>query len=285
MSRSTSNRHDAFSSASQTLADYREHSAPDPGSRRDPFAYPLQALSVGVFFGGGLLLTFLWPLVRWSLGEAHCAKYGSLVLQRLFRLFSAVLQRLGLFRVNWPDAHVLAGLRGTVVVANHPGLLDAVFLLSELPSAVCVMQASLTRNPAFSGAAQLAGYIRNDQGAEMIRECVRKLQAGDNLLIFPEGTRTRHPEGVINRFKGGFALAAVCGGAEVQTVFIEQSRSYLTHGMRVLEPVPVPVVLNIKLGEAFFPTSGESARDFAERVEGYYIRTLSAPVQSGKGVS
>ncbi len=285
MPRSTSNRNPTFSSASQALGDCPERRAPAVGSRRDPFAYALQALSVGLFFGGGVVVTLLWPVVRLLFGRARCAHYGPLVLQRLFRAFLAMGQGLGLFRVNWPDAHALAGMRGKVVVANHPGLLDAVFLLSEIPHASCVMRASLTRVPAFLGSAQLAGYIRNDRGAEMIRACVRKLRAGDNLLIFPEGTRTRHAEGVINRFKAGFALAAVASGAQVQSIFIDQSQPYFTQGLRVLEPVSIPVVLNIRLGEAFVPAPGESARDFAERVENYYRTTLCAPAHARKGAS
>lgn len=256
---------------------------PAPGSQRGIRIYLLHVLSVSLFFGGGFLITLAWPLVRWIFGERRCSEHGPTVLQYLFRVFQRIVHRLGLFRVTWRDAGQIHEVRGKIIVANHPGLLDAVFLIAEIPRAVCVMQAKLIRNPAFYGAARLAGYICNDQGSEMIRACVRKLEAGDNLVIFPEGTRTRLNHGPLNPFKAGFALAAVRSHAEVQTIIIDQSQPYLTQGLRVLTPESAPVGIDISMGAAFSPEHGESAREFATRVEGYFRETLSHPGRFRKG--
>lgn len=284
MPRTTSHHHQDFSSDHELspIQNLRDTSMPAPGSRRGLRIYALHCLSVGLFFGGGFVITLLWPLIRMVCGVGRCAKHGPEVLQALFRVFRTLVHKLGLFRVDWPDAAALSQVRGQIIIANHPGLLDAVFLIAEIPRAVCVMRASLIRNPAFWGAAQLAGYIRNDQGAEMIRECERKLKQGENLLIFPEGTRTRHANGPINRFKAGFALAAVRSGAKVQSVLINQSQPYLTQGMSVLARESAPVYLDIRLGRSFVLEPGESARAFAGRVEAYYQQMLNSAGFSGK---
>ncbi|MFY8217080.1 MAG: hypothetical protein ACOVMP_10835, partial [Chthoniobacterales bacterium] len=144
---------------------------PEPGSRRGLHVYLLHFFSVSYFFGGGFLITLAWPVLRLVFGANRCAKHGPAVVQRLFRGFRSIVQWLGLFQVDWSDAAQIHNAKGKIIVANHPGLLDAVFLIADIPRAVCVMRAGLIWNPAFYGAARLAGYICNDQGSEMIREC------------------------------------------------------------------------------------------------------------------
>jgi 1-acyl-sn-glycerol-3-phosphate acyltransferase len=131
------------------------------------------------------------------------------------------------------------------------------------------------RNPCFFGAARMAAFIPNDRGAEMIRESVDKLHAGFNLLIFPEGTRSKN--GVLNPFRAGFALAAVRSGATVQCLIMRQSQPYLTRGLNVFEPETAPVAVAIRVGREFTPEPGESARSFAARVEAYFREELAKP--------
>ncbi len=151
--------------------------------------YGLQLLSLGYLFGGGVCVTIVAPLVRWGLKNRPGA--GAEWVAGLFRDYVRWLEWAGLFEVEYEGMEKLKDLRGAIVAANHPGLLDAVFLISRVPRAVCIMRAGLMGNWAFAGAARLADYVTNDRGAESIRQCREKLAAGENLLIFPEGTRTR----------------------------------------------------------------------------------------------
>jgi 1-acyl-sn-glycerol-3-phosphate acyltransferase len=246
-----------------------------PGSRRGLVVYLQHLLSVGYFFGGGLVLTLLWPLLRIFCRRDRTGRIGSELVQKLFRGYIWLVQELRLFRMHWPDAEAVRALRGRIVVSNHPGLMDAVFLVSQLPRAVCVMRSALMRNPCFFGAARMAAFIPNDRGAEMIRESVDKLHAGFNLLIFPEGTRSKN--GVLNPFRAGFALAAVRSGATVQCLIMRQSQPYLTRGLNVFEPETAPVAVAIRVGREFTPEPGESARSFAARVEAYFREELAKP--------
>lgn len=246
-----------------------------PGSRQGLLVYLQHLVGIAYFFGGGFILTLLWPVV-WILSKRDpSGQIGSVLLQKLFRSYLWLVQGMRLFQMHWPDADAVRQLRGRIVVSNHPGLMDAVFLVSKIPRAVCVMRSALMWNPCFFGAARMGGFIPNDRGAEMIRQSVQKLHAGHNLLIFPEGTRTKN--GVLNPFKAGFALAAVQSGATVQCLIMRQSQPYLTRGLNVFEPESAPVAVAIRLGRKFTPKPGESARLFAARVETYFRDELAKP--------
>ncbi len=252
------------------------------GSARDFWNYLLQLVSLGIFFGLGFALTLAAPGLRFLLGKRRSRALGAVIMQRGFLLYSWWLRTAGLFRITFAGAEDLSRLRGTIVAPNHPGLLDAVFLLGHLPRAVCVMRASLMRNPSFSGAAQLAGFITNDRGPGLIRQCREKLSAGDNLLIFPEGTRTRQYANGVNSFKHGFALAAVLTGAPIQTVFIERSGRYLGKEIKLLTAAKVPIEIRIVLGKTFRAAPGESAKDLSQRLEAYFRAQL---VNTGSGIA
>src|SRR5260370_14805247 len=88
---------------------------------------------------------------------------------------------LALTRVFRLDLRALDALRdaGPLIIApNHPGLLDAVMVLSRLPDVACVMKADLINNRIYGASARLAGYIRNDDFLGGVTEAVEDLRAG-----------------------------------------------------------------------------------------------------------
>jgi 1-acyl-sn-glycerol-3-phosphate acyltransferase len=101
---------------------------------------------------------------------------------------------------------ILRGEPSIVIAPNHPSLLDAVLVISRLPKVVCIMKAKIWDNPLLGAGARLSGYIRNDSPVSMIKLAAKELEAGHQLLVFPEGTRTVNKP--INPFKGGFAVIA-----------------------------------------------------------------------------
>lgn len=82
------------------------------------------------------------------------------------------------------------GRPGQLIVANHPTLIDVCFLLGFAPTASCIVKAGHFRNLITRGAVIGAGYIPNAPTEEMIHAAQAALQAGETLLMFPEGTRT-----------------------------------------------------------------------------------------------
>lgn len=248
-----------------------EMDAPGVGPR----GYLLQLLALGMFFGVGLVLTLRYEIWNRLLGRSSTPAAERRRLRSMFHFFTGWLERRGGFRFEFIGMEELRDLRGTIVAANHPGLMDVVALISRLPEVSCIMRAGLMRNPSFHGMANLAGFITNDSGPAFLRGGQKKLRAGENLLIFPEGTRTR--EGVaVNPFKKGFALLAARTGAPVQTVIIRLHGSFLRKGISLLRPAArLPIPVEVRAGARFVCGKDESAADFARRLERYFQENLS----------
>ena len=199
--------------------------------------------------------------------------FGQRLIRALFGIFLGYLRAFGLIEL---DATALSGLResgGLIVVANHPCLLDAVLMVSQLPKAVCLMKGSLARNIIFSGTARLAGYIHNKSGLGLIKKCEERLKEGANLLVFPEGTRTVGRK--LTPFKMGFALVAVLTRAPVQTVIIMTESGCLGKSWPLFKKPIFPVRYSLRLGRRFQPMPQEDAKDFGVKVENYFRETLS----------
>src|SRR5208283_5472878 len=110
-------------------------------------------------------------------------------IRLLFKFWLCWFHACGMIRLTWRgfDDPLSAG---TIYIANHPSILDATFILAKLPDAICVMKASLMRNPAIAPAAILAGYVVSGKPVDAVRDAAAKVAAGRSLLLFPEGTRT-----------------------------------------------------------------------------------------------
>ena len=196
-------------------------------------------------------------------------------------MWAGLMERTGVYHVDFNprDIAVLRALRGAVIAPNHPCLLDATLFLGRLPQLKCLMKRSILDNPFMGASARLSGYLRNDHGAAFIRQGRDALRAGENLLIFPEGTRTvRAP---VNEFKKGFALIATLAEAPVQTVFIEMPVLFLGKRWPLWRIPILPVKIKVRLGRQFRPSEGQTAKSFGAELEEYFRARLEP---EGQGV-
>lgn len=127
------------------------------------------------------------------------------------------LEVIGLERVPAP---------GSLLVANHPSLIDALILLGHVEDGVVVAKRSLQVNPFTWGGIRGADYVVNADPQGLIDECRARIAAGETLILFPECTRTAD-DGVI-RMRRGAAHIAVRSGCPVIPVTIEFSEPLLT---------------------------------------------------------
>lgn len=224
---------------------------------------------------GAMSLTWnllLGPLVVLVLGRRDDGRVGRASVSWIYRSFWKLAHRFGLMRI---DSTTLDRLRheggGLVIAANHPAMYDALVIAARLPRAVCVMKADLLKNPFVGAGARLARYITNDSDRGIIRESVATLRAGNQLVLFPEGTRT--VSAPVNAFKPGVTLIAQLADVPIQTVFIETRSPYLTKGWPLLSVPPLPVEVRVSLGERFEPDADHRAA--LVRLEAYFRRELA----------
>lgn len=175
-------------------------------------------LSFSIFGIGGLFLMIIFSPVclvirDTSLKTMTCRR----IISRSFRFFIQIMRYLGVLQ------YTLTGIeqfnrKGMLIVANHPTLLDIVFLIAFIPKTNCVVKSSLWKNPFMLGPLYAAGYIKNSNSSSLLEECIESLRSGQNVIIFPEGTRTP-PDGII-KIKRGAANLAVRGRINILPVRI-----------------------------------------------------------------
>ncbi len=189
------------------------------------------ALSFAIFGVGGILMAVLYfpvmGLFIWSPSRRAQLAQGS--VHRIWWIYVRIISALGAVSFTCDRPEVLRDLRGTIVVANHPSLLDVVFLMSFMRRTRAVVKAGVWRNPFMRGVVMAADYIPNlGDPDRLINDCAQALREGANLMIFPEGSRT--PPGVQRRWQKGFAHVALAAGAPVQIVSISVDPPMLGKG-------------------------------------------------------
>jgi 1-acyl-sn-glycerol-3-phosphate acyltransferase len=191
-----------------------------------------------VLFGiGGLILGLLvFPALLLLPGDAarRRARTRALV-QRSFRLFVATMSGSGGLAYEFVGRERL-GRPGQLIIANHPTLIDVVFIVAFTPAPACVVKAALFANPFTRRVVREAGYISNSPTDQMIEESTTALRCGDCLVMFPEGTRTR--PGQPMHFHRGTASVAVRGAAVLTPIYISVDQPFL-HKTQAWYQVPL----------------------------------------------
>lgn len=232
-------------------------------------SFPYECL---VYYGGLLLFAVMclaWSLVAVPLGLLLPGRIGvrlsRWVIMFSFRAYLRFLELSGIVECDLGALDELDRERPLIIAPNHPSLIDVVLIVSRLRNIVCIIKADLWNQLIFGGSARLAGYIRNIPQARLIVDATQEIQAGSQLLVFPEGTRTIGT--TIQPFKGGFALIAKKACAPVQMVFIEINHPFLCKGCSLLKKPEFPLVFRVRLGERFPPP--DEVRSYISLLEQY----------------
>ena len=99
---------------------------------------------------------------------------------------------------------------GVLLVSNHQSYLDPALVAAGVPRMMSFMaRRTLFRNPLFRwliASTNAFPISREGRDTAAMREAIRRLEAGEALLVFPEGTRTR--DGTVGRMRAGVDLLA-----------------------------------------------------------------------------
>lgn len=190
-------------------------------------------LSFSLFGIGGLVLSaaVLAPLNVVVHSPSRRRRIAQQLIARGFRLFLWFLQFMGVMRMEIRGGDILAAERGAVVIANHPTLIDVILLVAHTRAALCVVKGDILRNPFMRGVVGAAGYIPNDADPEaLIRDCADALKDGNNVIMFPEGSRTGI--GVPRTLQRGVANISLRTGAPIRIVTVSCEPRTLYKGQK-----------------------------------------------------
>jgi 1-acyl-sn-glycerol-3-phosphate acyltransferase len=193
-----------------------------------------------------------------------------------FRLYAWSLSITRAYRLDLRAIDALRGGPPIVLAPNHPCLIDALLILTRHPDIVCVMKSELMNNVFLGAGSRLARYVRNDSPRQMIKESVGHLREGCVLLLFPEGTRTKHAP--INALTASVGLIAKRAGVPVQTLLIETDSPYLSKGWPLFRRPRLPITYRVRLGRRF--EAPEDAAGFTAELDRYYRDSLQGALQS-----
>ena len=242
-------------------------------------------LATGLAFVGGgifpLLLAASVPVLHMFPGGRERAELrAQRGIHWLTRFYLRGAGLLGAYRVRCSDREILQR-PGILVVANHPTLLDAWALMSQMPQADCIVKERYYDNFFLGGSARGAGFIPNRDGPGLVDECVDRLRRGRSLIIFPEGTRS--PKHELGPFARGAAHIALRSGCDPIPVTLRCDPATLYHGqawwdvpnstpiltLTVGDPLPIKDVIEPEMSR------GRAARALTSRFRETFERQLA----------
>ena len=174
--------------------------------------------------GAVILAVFVFPFIRlFTLRRKDFGVVARAYVSHTFRVFLGFLNLLHVSIRKVENEDDYRNIHSKIIIANHPSLLDFVYIMSLVPNSTCIVRGGLTKTP-LRGVIKQA-YITNTTTFEdMCFECKKLTDMGCNVIIFPEGTRTpRHGK---NNYKKGAARIALYCGCDVQPIFIGGSDKY-----------------------------------------------------------
>jgi 1-acyl-sn-glycerol-3-phosphate acyltransferase len=230
----------------------------------------------------GLLFSLLvYPLLCLLEGERRHAP-AKWLLHKFFSLIVFALRSTGCMRLQTSGIDRLQNAGAVLVLANHPTYIDFVVLLSQIPTANCVVKSEHWDNPVFGGMLRAAGYIRSSRADQLLEDCAQALAAGKPVIIFPEGTRSS--PGAPMKFLRGAGYIALKSGRPIVPVLLQCDPPTLNKNSRWYQVPPQPfhyrvTVRNPLRAEALADTRHGSpviaARRLTRALEGYFSSELS----------
>ncbi len=198
------------------------------------FAYFYRVFATGVcYVTFGLLAIVIWsvgfPLISVLVEKPKRLITAHLVAHYCFRFFIGWMKLLGVLSYEIIGEHRL-NYPGCLIVANHPSLIDIVFLISRVSNAVCIVRKELLNNPFMSRAIKHGGYVVNRDPDALILDCELVLKRQMSLIVFPQGTRTPLTSKI--KFQRGSARIALQVQTRIIPVYIECTPPHLMKGQQ-----------------------------------------------------
>ncbi len=153
---------------------------------------------------------------------------------RFYKGFFRLLKWLAPLQ-HWEIADDVRHIRSSIVVSNHVSYIDPILLISLFEKHTTIAKARLFDIPVFGTMLALSGYIPSQansrHGGVMIDGLSRLdslLAGGGNLIVFPEGTRSK--DGGMGRFRRGVFTLAKRMRVPIKVVAVQGSETLFQPG-------------------------------------------------------
>jgi 1-acyl-sn-glycerol-3-phosphate acyltransferase len=226
-------------------------------------------LGILVFLVGVIPLAGVLNALR---GEAPRVERAA---RRGFGWWLGFMGVLGLVRSRPARGEVHEG--PCVVVANHPGLFDVLFLIRDIPSLSVLVKTGLARRLPLGPVLRALEYVLvpdldRVSPLDTAEETLEKIHKGRKVLLFPEGTRS--PKGALRPFRAGAFKIARMTGVPVQPVLIRNVPPFMPKEDPWYLPPRETSVLEMTFWEPLPPPDRGEERECARRLERRYREAL-----------
>ena len=154
--------------------------------------------------------------------------------------FSKLMWR---WNVENAEQLIARGKTGSVIICNHTSMAEVVALVTHIVRTGRrvrpIMKSEFNKNPIIKWFFARVGGIPVDRGtADMkaLRRAQHALQRGEDVLIYPEGTRIRTDDQPVV-VHGGFALIAQMAKAEIAPMAVCGFRDITPAGKHLMRPM------------------------------------------------
>ena len=211
-----------------------------------------------LFSFGGLLLGYIFipfaifvaKLFKLNKQKKHIAQF---CIHLTFKFFTKTMSGLGLIQYRFMGFEKLKEDKGTLIIANHPTLIDYVSIISQLSYCDNIVKASLWQNHFIRRVISSADYIPNIDPEQTFHDIKKTLQSGHNLLIFPEGTRSIPNKPI--QLKRGAAQIALRAGAPIRVIYLSCIPSTLAKNDKWYKIPPTKPVFTLIVQDIIDPNA------------------------------
>lgn len=244
---------------------------------------------MGILFGVFLLgiffeLLIVVPILSMANKVLGFSPFRMQVTIRLLvRLWLFLLKVCGLLKGKRGQGKPVDG--PCVIVSNHPGLFDVLFLIRDIPWLSVMVKKSLAAKLPLGPVFRSAGYVLSPDFEQRgpfqcLEEAVEKIRLGYKFMIFPEATRS--PKGDLGRFNPGPFMLARVADVPVQPLLIRDDPPFLPKEDKWYFPPSRVSTLTVEYWEPMPPPKAGQERQFALDLEARYRKALGLAVDKKK---
>lgn len=236
----------------------------------------LAFLSFGL--GGALLSWVVLPIASCDFDRTRRHRRCQKLVQGAFVLFHDYMRLCGLVHYDPRLAPRALPEGACVLVTNHPTLIDVSALCAAYGQLYVVVKSSLFRNPLLGPLLVLCGHIQSRKNSfgtpnDVVSQAVERLQRGQRVLMFPEGSRSLATG--MRRFHAGAFSAAREAGVPLVPAAIRAHPPGLRKGQAWYDIPVEPIQWSVEFLAPITIAAGSTPRDLSSTARAQIERALS----------